>query len=326
MSTKLYDGLKADITTMAEFSDLKRELQNIVERFYVGKFEKMVLSTYETYIKRALKEKHAINIFADSFASALGLFSLEDKKRLEDYNQDLERNLEFAEVVLKNTNIEDDLYYKALLLIAINETIATATAQYSNKMLNFSKERNDLDRLETVIFVFPMEDKCLLYPIGASYVKNGKSYHMLDDIKDIPCVSDYHYQNNSDMPEDVTLEEWEQRIKDWDIALNIESNPLGYLSAGMKVEASNFSALPVKSFLFSEMVEEDVLEFLGRINFDNVIQSIKDDLIFYSEFVDVKISDSVASKFMNNFIKFKENKEDYRKKYSFLDNKFKNLL
>lgn len=326
MSTKLYNGLKADLTTMAEFSILKKELKNLVNRFYVGKFETLVLSTYETYIKTILMRKHACNLFVESFANASGFIMPEEQDAFKKYENVFERKLNFAEKALENTNIKDDVYYKALILIAINETVSIIVQQYDDGLLNIPKEDNDLEELKTIVFIYPMEDKCLLYPIDSSYKKNGKDIEIVAELLKFSLISDYHYQNNSDKPDNVTSNEWKKRIKDWNIALDVENNPLGFLSNGIKVESNNFNALPIKRFRFSGTVKEDVTELLNQVNFDGVLLTIKDEIIFQTEFLNKKSTQSKISKMMGNLMEFKKNKEKYYKQYETLDNKINHLL
>lgn len=59
---------------------------------------------------------------------------------------------------------------------------------------------------------YPLTDKML----ATIYVENNELRQLWEDEN---CVTDYHYQNQTDQPEDVTDAQWSQREKDWDKAL-----------------------------------------------------------------------------------------------------------
>jgi hypothetical protein len=326
MSTKLYNGLKAEVSNLAEFSSFKNDLQKIVEKFYIGKYEEFVMEVYKDYLKKVLKQKHDNEAFSETISDYLCLFTDEERQAMKSFDKDFKRNISFSEKILGELDIDSGLYYKALVLMAVSETVSLIVAKHSNKTLFISKDKNEIDDLETIIFVYPMEDKCLIYPIDSSYKTKSSSFEIRDELLKLNYIKDYHYQNNTDMPKDVSIEEWEQRIEDWDKVLDVENNPLGYLSSGMKVEASNFNSLPVKGLLFSNDIKKDVINFIMRVDFDKLIQSIKDDIIFHKEFIGIKRSDCKVSSVMRSFSTFSNSKSSYRKKYSFLNDRLKDLI
>ncbi len=332
MSTKLYNGLKADMSSMAEFVILKKHVQELVERFYVGKFEELVTNVYKCYIKTIIKSKHASeDMFIQALGSGLGLLFEEDREKLKRFGRDFERMLGFSESILEGAGIEKETsyYYKSMILIAITEVLSRVIVQYGMGRVSFSDETSRLRDLNKTVFVYPMEDKCLLYPIDAGYEKGEERYDLFAELLKLPQIKDYHYQNNSDMPEDVTLEEWNRRIEDWDTALEVERNSLGFLSFGMKIEADNFSAMPIKSFMFCDDdkdLKTLVDYYLKDISDEKIISGIKDDLIFYKEFIDIKSSEAREKQSFRAFFKFRDNIKEYRKKHEYLDVYFKDLL
>jgi len=62
------------------------------------------------------------------------------------------------------------------------------------------------------VTVFPLKNKML-----GMYFCDNNELEKLWLAK--PYVEDYHYQNQTDQPENVSNKEWEQRRKDWDITL-----------------------------------------------------------------------------------------------------------
>lgn len=59
--------------------------------------------------------------------------------------------------------------------------------------------------------IFPLRDKILFTFYGS---------HSLEQILETePDIEEYHYQNQCDMPEDISEDEWEQRRIDWNMAI-----------------------------------------------------------------------------------------------------------
>ena len=97
----------------------------------------------------------------------------------------------------------------------------------------------------------------------------------------------------------------------------------------MKIEADNFSAMPIKSFMFCDD-DKDLKAlidyYLKDISDEKIISGIKDDLIFYKEFIDIKSSEAREKQSFRVFFKFRDNIKEYRKKHEYLDAYFKDLL
>jgi len=76
-----------------------------------------------------------------------------------------------------------------------------------------SATRDPFHDLKCEVSVIPLSSKktlALLYCDSKEYEKEWES---------IPWVSDYHYQNQTDRPKELTANQWNQRRKDWDLAL-----------------------------------------------------------------------------------------------------------
>lgn len=78
-----------------------------------------------------------------------------------------------------------------------------------------TKQRDPLNDFEFAVTFIPLEDKtlCLLYTERKDFKEIWESYSI---------VKDYYYQNQTDMPEDISQEEWEQREIDWENALKYD--------------------------------------------------------------------------------------------------------
>ena len=71
--------------------------------------------------------------------------------------------------------------------------------------------------------------------------------------------SDYHYQNQTDQPEDISDEEWEQRKKDWDEAIGPDYIPINH---GMLFTFLDYESYDVEK----RMIQE----------FDNAMEKVKE--------------------------------------------------
>lgn len=81
----------------------------------------------------------------------------------------------------------------------------------AEKAMNPEGKRSSWD-YSAEVQILPLEDKILLLFYGSSSLE-----HIFAEQEDI---FDYHYQNQSDQPEDISDEEWEKRYHDWKIALS----------------------------------------------------------------------------------------------------------
>ena len=80
----------------------------------------------------------------------------------------------------------------------------------SNAVFTYDSE-DDAD-YDVNVCIFPLEDKML----AIYYAHNDELYNILIEN---PAFSDYGYWNNTDKPNHLTDEEWEQRRIDWDNAM-----------------------------------------------------------------------------------------------------------
>ena len=115
------------------------------------------------------------------------------------------------------------------------------------------------------IIFYPLKDKTLFQIFTNSQRYNDLfGYYIYDEDlkKDVYCngkydfVSDYIYYNNTDMPDDLTEEEWKKREKDWDEVFSKSSIPS---ECGLIIELGGF-ILPDKDLYrfpsFEERVEK----------------------------------------------------------------------
>lgn len=64
--------------------------------------------------------------------------------------------------------------------------------------------------------MFIVGKKCLIIPYGPEKISFAK-------LPNDGLIEEYGYWNNTDEPEDVTMRQWKQRKKDWEVACEIDS-------------------------------------------------------------------------------------------------------
>ena len=73
------------------------------------------------------------------------------------------------------------------------------------------------DEMNCKLGIYPLEDKTLLLYFG-----NHKARAIIEND---PNILDYHYQNQTDRPEYITEQEWNQRREDWNQAIGPDYVP-----------------------------------------------------------------------------------------------------
>ena len=96
------------------------------------------------------------------------------------------------------------------------------------------------------MMVIPMENKQLVLVFGND--------ELTEVVKNQPWLRDYHYQNQTDCPANISEEEWEQRRKDWDEAIGPDYLPVNH---GMEIKLCDSG----RDFLFGIMEEEWTKDF-----------------------------------------------------------------
>ena len=145
-------------------------------------------------------------------------------------------NYQVALLVNLTTKIFDRVYYSGEK-IKINKKIADRSFASENTFLRFFKTLINFETLElytnedsryliteilrskmsihesifdfsSKVYLYPFSDKTLLVPsFGNDLIKNA--------FVENPYIEDYHYQDNTDKPEDISDDEWLTRYNDW---------------------------------------------------------------------------------------------------------------
>lgn len=87
------------------------------------------------------------------------------------------------------------------------------------EFLDKARDKKDKNLRADSDYVFNL--KVMIHPIPGKLLgtEYGSSRAFTDLLFKCPLVKDYHYQNQTDQPDDISDEDWDQRRDDWDLAL-----------------------------------------------------------------------------------------------------------
>lgn len=310
MSTKIYNGYCIEKNlSLLELSEFQKEVQKMMHDFIYEKF-------CELYGNK-------VQIIVDRLTV---LRTDEKKEELENEICDL---LNFSEKSLQNEIrdlIRGDEPKKRTLdsfTSSIGFTLANVVYDYLSKRIEAEKilyERNPCD-LTADICVFPSEEKCLFMAFGLADEFFQAFLSSKENTKFIEKwgLREYHYQDQTDRPEEILEEEWENRKKDWEKVFNQSRVP----------EKAGFTI-----HFFNE--ETDLYNFfsdLEKSNFKDALKYIPDPSVRLKKYAKRKLISDVLDEHSKQakerkgpeLIEIKEERitdshlKPYLSKYSFLE-------
>lgn len=186
MSTKIYNGL---IVRNKNFSDIYNDLLKLNNQLEIIK-EKIILDFYFENYFLLLDYISYYNLEKITFKELINILPI---------------NYNFKKI-LNNKSEDNKIDIYKLIRLMFNEIIKNPNTKYLFVNTTFS------------LHLFPISKrKTLIY-----YICNNKNY-INELYKHLPYLEKYDYYNNCDKPDEVTNKEWNQRKKDWDIALKNKS-------------------------------------------------------------------------------------------------------
>jgi hypothetical protein len=99
---------------------------------------------------------------------------------------------------------------------------------------------NDIWNMKASVVVYPYEEMLIVHFFNFDFGLKGPKNPLINRVKKNHNFSDYSYWNNSDMPENVTEEEWKERERIYDKIFGIRSTPD---SVGFIYEFANWDSL-----------------------------------------------------------------------------------
>lgn len=209
MSTKIYDAYMidsgTDITRMEMIRDLRKLLNEIIEgvvtELYTGSLLRLTekLKIYDIQNMYESVEKTLFDLAYTLISPQVRILKYRNQEKFdrEAMWKILSKNLNCSIGNLVEFDIDGRIQ-----TAKIDKTIGTYMYNFDNSIVFFP-----LSEEKTLIMVFGQILPKLMMNIEADECSEFKKKYNLVD---------YHYQNQTDMPDYVTEQEWEQRCKDWD--------------------------------------------------------------------------------------------------------------
>lgn len=194
MSTKIYDAYKFDKKysfdeLMTIFERWRKDIRNIAEK----EFANMCLRKFAFYYD-------LVTIKGSDFIK-------EQREKLEP----IEKNRTIIRLYELLENIDSDNIPIAVIMMHIVDII-NESIHNKDKGYNYIAQMFKSD-----IYVYTVSRKILFMYFGGVDYQNY--------IMNQPEVEDYHYQNQTDRPEDISEDSWKRRAFNWDKAIGPDYIP-----------------------------------------------------------------------------------------------------
>lgn len=209
MSTKIYNGFRIKHLTLKEQLEFNNEVTELAKIHFLDLYATLLADKLMTFIDHI------------SF-----LDYKKDYEKLEDYLKKCYR-MQYSVEKISNARygaIDTDINKVIEALSSPYYSVFTFMNYILEEDLKFSEIQKDIMSIES-----DMESTLVLFPITKkktlimSYSENFTSFfRKLCDDKSF-CekyeLEEYHYQNQTDKPDDISSRAWTQRRKDWDKAV-----------------------------------------------------------------------------------------------------------
>lgn len=117
----------------------------------------------------------------------------------------------FCKEKMKKFGLMHEVHNKENALTTIAFNVHSNLRDKIVDAMDNTNRKNPVYDISASLQVFPFEDKILLLFYGNSVLEELLLYEA--------DIEEYHYQNQSDIPEDMTEEEWNERYLDWKSAM-----------------------------------------------------------------------------------------------------------
>lgn len=165
-------------------------------------------------------------------------FKSNDMKEILQQLQNVRKEaLKICNDLITNVNIEDYLLYKFNKIDLANKSSHEINKIMSNDIMINDEAANLFLDFKCSIFIIPHEDGNVY---GGQFCSGVESYKEL--LK--PYIEEYHYQNQTDKPDNISDDEWNERDEIWE---NIFKNFWTFPEVGFGYEIVKASDLHLYS-------------------------------------------------------------------------------
>lgn len=213
MSTKIYDAYSMKGMNTKELNIFIKELKNLCMEKVMGSVDKLLAEEVTCLIDTKIINDNFPQYNQQPYNKFL---TTQYNRAFHSWRHKLQDRAKYEEeCALKYfTDLEPGVFLFAKYIVANQIEIA----EYSNFSLGYNM-KND-------IVIFPISKKRILFMVFGDVLRH-LMYNIIEDHENVTLqafklkygIKDYHYQNQTDRPDDVSAQEWGRRKRDWDLAL-----------------------------------------------------------------------------------------------------------
>lgn len=316
MSTKIYNGLIFYPEKIDDLEYLKNKILNKLHKSYQYKLIETINKMYSIFAASIIKTQNFNISLKDALIRSfdIDIYKFKDnEKYINDFVNEERFYINF-DSILKNANYENknsDAFYNLIVLqILTNYTTKILVDKHFGKInTNGSFIFSEFDMS---VFLFPYKNKILLYVPDYSYYKNKKEHCLFKDIKNIKGVKDYHYQDQTDKPANISKKSWEKRDKTWQKVLSYKKQNSYDINNGLKLSIDNI--LSTKNFRINLFENINFLnKIVNEICIDKITKKIKNDYRDKKIFESLDLVNMETHQIINKVIESKEFYKNFTK-------------
>ncbi len=194
MSTKIYDAYSIKQMSLYELNTKINEWRDLVQDCALKKYVQLYIRKYIYYL---------------DFKNRFGID--ECNKKIQYYDNQYFSTKKYVWSILSKIYtalVNDDI---ALLKLYIKLYLEEEMKPKERPFDGYSH------LFKSTLYLYPLKDKLLCMYFGDA------SYRLL--LEDLPEFDNYHYQNQTDRPEEISEEDWTKRLNDWTDAIGNDFIP-----------------------------------------------------------------------------------------------------
>lgn len=268
MSIKIYDGLKYTFTDLSDVGRFHKKLLNIAQDSYLEKYTQSsaffaleialtILAFHDkdlsSYIQRVVCTR--FSIFNDEAASDVATEQITNA---------------ILNILEKNKWSDDDDLMETFNLI---KSFATAVCYV------LSTNKTAQRCIEISISLYYNEDSVYMIPLEQDGLTDSGNF-VLNRIRNITGVEEYHYQNSSDKPDGIPEDMWEKRLDDWTKATTTYQNHM-HFGNGSEIKVNSPTQTSLIQFMYTMNRDRDnyynsTRRFINIMNdrYDNMLKEV----------------------------------------------------
>lgn len=156
---------------------------------------------------KTIVEKEYAKIILRKYTSLIDMKLIYGDKKI---NELLELNKEKPNMIQILTALKNEKYRELLFFIHM----------YYSDIINKESQSHIKNILTCKMTIHPLENKTIFMLFG--------NQNLINMIEQQDIVEDYHYQNQTDKPDEISEKEWNERCMDWNDAIGPDYIPINH--------------------------------------------------------------------------------------------------